>query len=173
MFDQIIFYFFSGLAVVGAVLVVTSRSAVYSAVFLITTLLATAGIFLTLRAEFLFVVQIILYVGGIMVLFVFVIMLVNLDVALHQVQFNRQKWVAGLLGLVLGAELFLTFYLSGKDQQGRDILNLPPAAATLLEPNTQRVGDALFNNYLIPFEIASILLLVALVGAVVMGKRRI
>ena len=173
MFDQILFYFFGGLAVFGAVLVVTSRSAVYSAVFLITTLLATAGIFLTLRAEFLFVVQIILYVGGIMVLFVFVIMLVNLDVALHQVQFNRQKWVAGLLGLVLGAQLFLVFYLSGKDQEGRDILNLPQAAATQLEPNTQRVGDALFNNYLIPFEIASILLLVALVGAVVMGKRRI
>src|SRR6202162_1299233 len=99
MFDQILFYFFGGLAVFGAVLVVTSRSAVYSAVFLITTLLATAGIFLTLRAEFLFVVQIILYVGGIMVLFVFVIMLVNLDVALHQIQFARQKWVALIVAL--------------------------------------------------------------------------
>jgi NADH-quinone oxidoreductase subunit J len=171
--DQILFYFFGGLAVIGAILVVTSRSAVYSAVFLITTLLATAGIFLTLGAEFLFVVQIILYVGGIMVLFVFVIMLVNLDVALHQLQFNRQKWVAGLLGLVLGAELLLVFYVAGKGQQGHDILNLPQAAATQLEPNTQLVGQSLFTSYLIPFEIASILLLVALVGAVVMGKKRI
>ena len=173
MMDQILFYFFGGLAVIGAVLVVTSRSAIYSAVFLITTLLATAGIYLTLRAEFLFAVQIILYVGGIMVLFVFVIMLVNLDVALHQLQFNRQKWVASLLGLVLGAELILAFYLAGKAQQGRDILNLPQAAAVRLEPNTQLVGQALFTKYLIPFEIASILLLVALVGAVVMGKKRI
>ena len=171
--DQILFYFFGGLAVLGAVLVVTSRSAIYSAVFLITTLLATAGIYLTLRAEFLFAVQIILYVGGIMVLFVFVIMLVNLDVALHQMQFNRQKWVASLLGLALGAELILAFYLAGKGQQGRDILNLPQAAAMRLEPNTQLVGQALFTKYLIPFEIASILLLVALVGAVVMGKKRI
>ena len=75
---------------VSAILMVTRRNVVHSAIFLITTLLATAGIFLQLQAEFLFVVQIILYVGGIMVLFVFVIMLVNLDVALHQMQFNRQ-----------------------------------------------------------------------------------
>ena len=67
-----------------------------------TSLLATAGIFLTLHAEFLFIVQIILYAGGIMVLFVFVIMLVNLDVALHQIQFNRQWLVALVLALVLG-----------------------------------------------------------------------
>ncbi len=173
MMDQILFYFFGGLAVLGAVLVVTSRSAVYSAIFLITTLLATAGIYLTLLAEFLFAVQIILYVGGIMVLFVFVIMLVNLDVALHQVQFNRQRWVAGLLGVVLGAQLLAAFLLAGKDAAGRDILNLPSASPGLLAPNTQLVGQALFTNYLIPFEIASILLLVALVGAVVMGKKRI
>ena len=82
---------------------VTRRNVVQSAIFLITALLATAGIFLQLHAEFLFIVQIILYAGGIMVLFVFVIMLVNLDVALHQVQFNRQWLVALLLALVLGA----------------------------------------------------------------------
>src|SRR5438270_12426507 len=80
MLDQVIFYLFSALAVVGAILTVTRRNVVHSAIFLITALLATAGIFLQLRAEFLFIVQIILYVGGIMVLFVFVIMLVNLDV---------------------------------------------------------------------------------------------
>ncbi len=74
----------------SAILVVTRRNVVHSAMFLISTLLATAGIFLQLHAEFLFIVQMILYAGGIMVLFVFVIMLVNLDVALHQVQFNRQ-----------------------------------------------------------------------------------
>src|SRR5712692_6821326 len=103
MFNSAIFYFFAGLAVLSAILVVTRRSAVHSAIFLITALLATAGIFLQLQAEFLFIVQIILYVGGIMVLFVFVIMLVNLDVALHQVQFNRQTWVASLIALVVSA----------------------------------------------------------------------
>ena len=80
MLDKVLFYFFAGIAVASAVLMVTRRNVVHSAIFLITALLATAGIFLQLRAEFLFIVQIILYVGGIMVLFVFVIMLVNLDV---------------------------------------------------------------------------------------------
>ena len=105
MLDQIVFYFFAALAVVSAILVVTRRNVVQSAIFLITALLATAGIFLQLHAEFLFIVQVILYAGGIMVLFVFVIMLINLDVSLHQVQFNRQWWLGLLLALVVGAEL--------------------------------------------------------------------
>ncbi len=173
MIDQVVFYFFAGLAVLSAILVVTRRNAVHSAIFLITALLATAGLYLQLRAEFLFAVQIILYVGGIMVLFIFVIMLVNLDVALHQVQFTRQKWVAGLLALVLGAQLFFAFYLVRSNPQTGDILQLPRAAAASLEPNTQLVGKALFQDYLLPFEIASILLLVAMIGAVVMAKRKV
>ncbi len=84
MLDQIVFYFFAALAVISAVLVVTRRNIVQCAIFLITALLATAGIFLQLHAEFLFIVQVILYAGGIMVLFVFVIMLINLDVSMHQ-----------------------------------------------------------------------------------------
>ncbi len=167
MLDRAVFYFFGGLAVISAILVVTRRNAVHSAIFLITALLATAGIYLQLQAEFLFVVQIILYVGGIMVLFIFVIMLVNLDVALHQVQFNRQGWLALLLALVLGAELTFALML------GRDAVNLAPAQPAQLQPNTELVGRALFENYVLPFEIASILLLVAMIGAVVMAKRRV
>src|SRR6201993_3849591 len=105
MLDQIVFYFFAALAVVSAVLVVTRRNVVQSAIFLITALLATAGIFLQLHAEFLFIVQVILYAGGIMVLFVFVIMLINLDISLHQVQFNRQWWVALIISAVLAAQV--------------------------------------------------------------------
>ena len=103
--------FFPALAVGSAILMVTRRNIVHGAVFLITTLLATAGIFLQLQAEFLFVVQIILYVGGIMVLFVFVIMLVNLDVSLRQVQFNRQKYVAAVFDA--GARRRRCFLLCG------------------------------------------------------------
>src|SRR5580658_5245683 len=146
MLDLILFYFFAALAVVSAILVVTRRNAVQSAIFLVTSLLATAGIFLTLNAEFLFIVQIILYAGGIMVLFVFVIMLVNLDVQLHQVMFNRQ-WLVGL------------------------ILAAAPAAA--LEPNTEQVAWGLFHPYMLAFEVASILLLVAMIGAVVMAKKKV
>ena len=172
MTNEILFYFFAGLAVLGGVLVVTMRNAVHSAVFLITSLLATAGLYLTLNAEFLFVVQIILYVGGIMVLFVFVIMLVNLDVALHQVQFNRQTWVAGLLSMALLAELLASLALARSSGTGMQLLPAPQAAASL-GGNTEQVGKLLFTSYVIPFEIASILLLVALVGAVVMGKKKI
>jgi len=167
MLDSIVFYFFAGLAVVSAALVVTVRNAVHSAIFLITALLATAGIYLQLHAEFLFAVQIILYVGGIMVLFVFVIMLVNLDVALRQIQFNRQKWVALLVVLVVAAQLGLAIL------QGAGALRLPPGSAATLEPNTERVGEILFQKYMLPFEIASVLLLVALIGAVVMAKKKI
>jgi NADH-quinone oxidoreductase subunit J len=161
------FYFFAALAVVSAIVMITRRSAVHSAVALITTLLATAGIFLQLEAEFLFVAQIILYVGGIMVLFIFVIMLVNLDVAARQIQFNRQSWIGGLLALALGVELLMAFRL------GSGAFNLPERSIRSLQPNTELIGTALFQRYMLPFEIASVLLLVAMIGAVVLSKRKI
>src|ERR1700723_2778673 len=108
--NQALFIFFAVLAVASAMLMVTRRNIVHGAVFLITTLLSTAGIFLLLQAEFLFIVQIILYVGGIMVLFVFVIMLVDLDVSMRLVQFNRQWIVAGALGLVLAAQFLFAIW---------------------------------------------------------------
>ena len=165
--DLVLFYFFAGLAVLSAVLMVTRRNVVHSAVFLITALLATAGIYLQLQAEFLFAVQIILYVGGIMVLFVFVIMLVNLDVTLRQVQFNRQRYVGGVLAVVLGVEFVLAFWKGGR------VFNLAAPMAVAFPRNTEHVGEALFSSYVLPFEIASILLLVAMIGAVVMAKRRL
>ncbi len=171
MLDKVLFYFFAGVAVAGAVLMVTRRNVVHSAIFLITALLATAGIFLQLRAEFLFIVQIILYVGGIMVLFVFVIMLVNLDVALQQIQFARQKWVALLVALALAAQVGLMFWTSGK-MAGQGLPVLTAAAAERLPANSETVARSLFESYLLPFEIASVLLLVAMIGAVVMAKKR-
>jgi len=165
--DSVIFYFFATLAVVSAIVMITRRNAVHSAVFLISTLLATAGIFLQLQAEFLFVAQIILYVGGIMVLFIFVIMLVNLDVAARQIQFNRQTWVGGILAIALGAEVFMAFRL------GTGAFNLPERSGRSLQPNTELIGTALFQRYMLPFELASILLLVAMIGAVVLSKRKI
>jgi len=168
MLDQIVFYFFAALAVGSAIQVVTRRNVVQCAIFLVTSLLATAGIFLQLHAEFLFIVQVILYAGGIMVLFVFVIMLINLDVSLHQIQFNRQWWLGLVLALALGAELTIAIAV------GRSGLPLGEAApATALEPSTQLVGRVLFGEYMLPFEIASILLLVAMIGAVVMAKKKV
>jgi NADH-quinone oxidoreductase subunit J len=140
---------------------------VHSAIWLITTLLATAGIYLLLKAEFLFAVQIILYVGGIVVLFIFVIMLVNLDVAVRQMQFNRQTSVALILTLAVGGMLPVAHYFLGRQ------IELPPERVAPMGPNTEQVGQVLFSQYMVPFEIASVLLLVAMIGAVVMAKRRV
>jgi NADH-quinone oxidoreductase subunit J len=171
MLDKAVFYFFAAIAVASAVLTVTRRNVVHSAIFLITALLATAGIFLQLRAEFLFIVQIILYVGGIMVLFVFVIMLVNLDVAVRQLQFGRQRWVALIIALALAAQVGLMFW-STRKMPGQGIPVLAAPLAQTLPPNSEEVARSLFSTYLLPFEIASLLLLVAMIGAVVMAKKR-
>jgi len=103
-----------------------------------------------------------------MVLFVFVIMLVNLDVALHQVQFNRQWFVALIISAVLAAQVAAAIAVSR-----HSLYTVPAAAPETLEPNTERVAFYLFHTYMLPFELASILLLVAMVGAVVMAKKRV
>src|SRR5215469_1941104 len=171
MLDQVIFYTFGAITVISAILTVTRRNVVHSAIFLITALLATAGIFLQLRAEFLFIVQIILYVGGIMVLFVFVIMLVNLDEAVRQMRFARQKWVSLLVSLALAAQVGLMFWSSRK-MPGQGMPKFVAAPVDKLPANSEAVAQSLFQTYLLPFEIASVLLLVAMIGAVVMAKKR-
>ena len=162
------FYLLSGLAIAGGLLVITRRNAVHSALALIVTLLAVAGLFLMLYAPFVAGVQIIVYAGGIMVLFVFVIMLINMDVSLHQVQFNRQWFVGILISLVVGAQLVLAVVIS----ESKVYFGIP-APSSALEPSTQLVGKVLFSEYMLPFEVASILLLVAMIGAVVMAKKKI
>jgi len=154
-------------ALVSASLVITRHNAVHSVIWLIVTLFAVGGIYLLQHAEFLFAVQIILYVGGIMVLFLFVVMLVNLDVALKQAQFTRQ-WQVGLVtALLLVGQLCYVLYHGGHG------LDLPARSmAPLPAHNTQAVGQALYQNYMLPVEIASLLLLVAMVGAVIMAKRK-
>src|SRR5579862_4063031 len=105
LIDTVLFYVFALLVLGGAILTITRRSAVHSAISLIVSLLGVAGLYLLQQAEFLFAVQIVLYVGGIMVLFLFVIMLVNLDQAAKQRQFNRQRWVALLCVGAVGVEI--------------------------------------------------------------------
>ena len=165
---QIAFLATSALALISAVLVITRKNAVHSVICLIVTLFSVAGIFLMLHAEFLFAVQIILYVGGIMVLFLFVIMLVNLDVAIKQAQFSRQWFVAALVAAALTAELVYGIYLDS-----RKGFSLPSQMPELVAPkNTSAIAVGLYQTYMLPVEIASLLLLVAMVGAVVMAKRK-
>jgi NADH-quinone oxidoreductase subunit J len=166
--DTVFFYVFALLTLGGGVLTVTSRSAVHSALWLIVSLMGAAGLFLLQQAEFLFAVQIVLYIGGIMVLFLFVIMLVNLDEAARQRQFNKQWWLGLACVAVVGAQLVYVL------RAGSAAFQLPPPASEIPGiGNVERIADVLFSQYLLPFELASILLLVAVVGSVVMAKRKI
>src|SRR5438552_4738097 len=103
--DTVLFYTFAALVLWGAILTITRRNAVHSAISLIVSLLGVAGLYLLQQAEFLFAVQIVLYIGGIMVLFLFVIMLVNLDEAAKQSQFNKQWLLAVVCAIAVGAEI--------------------------------------------------------------------
>jgi NADH-quinone oxidoreductase subunit J len=167
MLPQIAFITLSAVALASAVMVITRRNAVHSVIWLIVALFSVGGVFLMLHAEFLFAVQVILYVGGIMVLFLFVVMLVNLDVAVKQAQFSRQWQLALAVGIVLLVELSYGVY---RGHQGFVLGQVSgPAVAG---GNTQAVALSLYRDYMLPVEIASILLLVAMVGAVIMAKRK-
>jgi NADH-quinone oxidoreductase subunit J len=160
------FYLLAGTMLVGGVLVITRKNAVHSALALIMTLLAQAAIYLMLYAPFVAGVQIILYAGGIMVLFLFVIMLVNIESTQKERQFNKQ-WLVGIIAAGALGGLFITVYTKGKGIFPEHAL--PTAEAQ----NTQAVGSLLYGQYMFAFEIASLLLLVAIIGAVVMAKKRI
>ena len=161
------FYLLSFLAVASAIAVITRKNAVHAALSLIVTLISLAGLYLMLYAPFVAGVQIVLYAGGIMVLFLFVIMLVNLDQNIREIQFNKQ-WMVGLTSaLALGGLLLFVIHT------GREIFPITFSAVLPEGQNTQMVGIALYGQYMLPFEIASLLLLVAIVGAVVMAKKRI
>src|SRR5271163_1366176 len=160
------FYLLGGITIIGGILMITRKNAVHSALALIVTLLAQASIYLMLYAPFVAGVQIILYAGGIMVLFLFVIMLVSIERSMKERQFNSQ-WVAGIIAATALGGLFIAVYTKGKSIFPEHTLSIAEA------DNTQKVGSLLYGQYMFAFEIASLLLLVAIIGAVVMAKKRI
>ena len=160
------FYGLSIAAIVFAIAVITRKNAVHAALSLIGTLVCLAGLYLMLYAPFVAGVQIIVYAGGIMVLFLFVIMLVNIERTVKERQFNR-IWPAGVLAAAALLGLLVSVYVKGKAL-------FPDHGMPLAEENnTQQIGVLLYGNYMFAFEIASLLLLVAILGAVIMAKKRI
>ncbi len=165
------FYLLAATMIIGGILVITRKNAVHSAMALITTLLAQAGLYLMLYAPFVAGVQIILYAGGIMVLFLFVIMLISIERAMKERQFNKQ-WLVGIVAAAALGGLFIAVYTKGQDAFSRR-----PIMTYGERGNTQADRGAAVRstrrNYMFAFEIASLLLLVAIIGAVVMAKKRI
>jgi NADH-quinone oxidoreductase subunit J len=166
----LIFYLFAAGAVVAAVAVVTLRNPMYGAIALLVSFLSVAGLFFLRHAEFVGAVQIFVYGGGIMVLFLFVIMLVNL----HRLPETGPIFGRSPLALVVALLLALMvgfFAVQAGLGPPRADLSAFVAAPGRQAGNTQAVAWALYRDYLLPFEIASIFLLVAMIGAVVLGRK--
>ena len=170
MGQAIAFYVIAACILGFAVLVVSTKDTVHSVLFLVVDFLFVAALYVLLAAPFLAVIQVLVYAGGIVVLYLFVVMLVNLKrpPEAHQDPHRRTKIGFGLAAAVL-IELAAI--------AGYGYANPAPAvAATLSMPvtgNTERVGWLLYTSYLIPFEIASMLLLVAMIGAIILAKREL
>ncbi len=162
--ERALFYLFGGIALLAAINVVALRRVFYSAVSLIICLAALSGVYMLLAAPFIAAVQVIVYAGAIMVLFLFVIML--LDPFASAAGRDRKRYL-GYVAIVLGiVALSLLFpILKAYDPAGA-----PRAPGPA--PGVKHLGEVLFNQYLLPFEATSILILVAIIGAVVLTKRR-
>jgi NADH-quinone oxidoreductase subunit J len=169
MLHAIAFYTLATLILGFAVLVISTRNTVHSVLFLVLNFLAVAALYVLLTAQFLAVIQVLVYAGGIVVLYLFVVMLVNLkrppeDHAAPQ----RHGWIGlALSGLVL-AELGGIVAWGQVSQSGTSM-----ETSDLALNNVERIGMLLYTEYLIPFEVASMLLLVAMVGAIILAKREL
>ena len=164
--DFVTFFALAIPLVVIAAMVIMHPSPVYSALFLVLTLFLLAVYFLFLNAHMVAALQIIVYAGAIMVLFLFVIMLLNLQSDPQRIQRQGLGRIAIIGGVVLVAELGLLLQRSSSGQADSHAGNLPETFGTV-----EALGSQLFTTYLLPFEITGILLLVAVVGAVVLAKR--
>ena len=171
--EAVVFYVFATLAVIGALGVVLNRNPMYSAISLLASFLSVAVLFFLRHAEFLGVVQIFVYGGGIMVLFLFVIMLVNLyEVRDHQLFAGHSPGAAVLVFIVAA---FFIFLLTGVEFGPAFV---DPQAFVVAGPGGEARGNSvavawiLYRDYLLPFEIASVFLLVAMIGAVVLGRKQ-
>jgi NADH-quinone oxidoreductase subunit J len=162
---QWLFGILSFLAIMFALMVVFTRNPVNSVLYLVMTFFCIAGHYLLLNAQFLAVVHIVVYAGAIMVLFLFVIMLMNLNEDTEPQKTMITKLIAGLIGGILLAVMVGT--LKGAEQ-----LQLSQAGASQIGM-VKTLGVVLFKDFLFPFEIASVLLLAAMVGAIMLGKKEI
>ena len=174
MAQAIAFYFLAACILGFAVLVISTKDTVHSVLFLVLDFLFVAALYVLMHAEFLAVIQVLVYAGGIVVLYLFVVMLVNLKrpPEAHSDPHRLTKVGFGLAAAVMAELAVIAMY-------GGDTLSTPPGTPATspfcasMTGNTEQVGCLLYTSYLIPFEIASMLLLVAMIGAIVLAKREL
>ena len=170
MGEAIAFYMLSTLILLFGVLVVSTKDTVHSVLFLVLDFLFVAALYVLLGAEFLAVIQILVYAGGIVVLYLFVVMLVNLKRPPEAYRDPRRRTN---LGFGLAAAILVEVGAIAAYTYARPLPAAAPGAALPVTGNTEQVGWMLYTSYLIPFEVASMLLLVAMIGAIILAKREL
>ena len=168
--SQLFFGYFAVMIIATSILVVALKNPVYSALSLLVMFFHVAGLFVTLHAEFLAAVQIIVYAGAILVLYLFVVMILNVK---QDDRYHSQWRLAGFVctPLLIEAMVLLSGGAGTRTTGGRAV-SLPSEDPIALD-NTLAIGQTLFSTYLFPFEVASLVLLVAMIGAIVLAKREI
>lgn len=169
MGQAVAFYTLAAMILGFGVLVITARSTVHSILFLVANFLFVAGLYVLLGAQFLAVIQVVVYAGGIVVLYLFVVMLVNLKRPPEAHQDKRRR---SRLGLVFSGVVLAEFVLIASYRIASPATLVPPAPP-MGPNNVEQVGWLLYTDYLIPFEVASVLLLVAMIGAIVLARREL
>ncbi len=167
--QELIFYAFSLVMVLAAVMVVTVRNPVYAALYLVLTFFTAAAVWMLLEAEFLAIILVVVYVGAVMVLFLFVVMMLDINLVPLKEGFIRHLPVAILVAVVMAAELLMLIWGKGRFGTGAFPVPVPHPAG---HSNTRALGELLYNNYLLPFETAGIILLVAIIAAVALTLRK-
>lgn len=170
LIPTIVFYVFSTVTVLAAALVISARNPVHSVFFLILSFFSSAGLFILLGAEYIAMTLVIVYVGAVAVLFLFVVMMLDIDLAAMRAGFIRYLPVGIIVAITILIEFALAFYTS-LHQPGvmaGASLEIPPPEQV---SNTRAIGRVLYTYYLFPFQMAGIILLVAMIGAIVLTLR--
>ena len=170
MGEAIAFYFIAACILGFAVLVITTKDTVHSVLFLVVDFLFVAALYVLLGAQFLAAIQILVYAGGIVVLYLFVVMLVNLK---RPPEAHSDPHRLTKVGLGMSAAVLLELSAIALYSSALPATPVAPGAVMPVTGNTEQVGWLLYTSYLIPFEIASMLLLVAMIGAIVLAKREL
>ncbi len=167
-FEQLVFYFFSAVLIFAATMVVTIRNPVKAALFLVLAFFSAAGLWLLLQAEFLAITLVLVYVGAVMVLFLFVVMMLDINLVRLREGFGEYLPIGGIVALLMVVEMAI---ILGPAQFGLEHMPAPPDQPADYS-NTRELGRLLYTVYVYPFEIAALVLLVAIVAAIALTMRK-
>ncbi len=168
---DVAFYTLSAIAILSALFVVFSRHAVHAVLWLILTFIAAAGLFILLGAEFLAMLLLVVYIGAVAVLFLFVVMMLDVELAALRAKFAPSFPIALGVGIILLIELWLVGIAWQSAQSAHQMIGAPIPDLAQVE-NTRALGRILYDDFFVPFQLAGLILLVAMIGAIVLAMRR-